>query len=61
MNIDTDVIVELRDNPSKSTVIVVHSKCNLILNFYWDPGQRNIAVRLLAGTVGESMSDFVSE
>ena len=60
-NFGIDIIVELRDSPSNRIGIVAHSKCNLIFNSYWDPGQLNIAVRLLVGTVGESMSDFESE
>jgi hypothetical protein len=60
-NFDIDIIVELRDSPSNSIGVVAHSKFNLILKFYWDPGQHNLAVRLLAGTVRESMSDFESE
>ena len=60
-NFDIDIIVEVRDSPSNSIGTVAHSKFNIILNFYWDPGQLNIAVRLLAGAVGESMSDFESE
>jgi len=60
-NFDIDIIVQVRDSPSNTIGIAGHSKFNLILNFYWDPGQLNIAVRLLAGTDGESMSDFESE
>jgi hypothetical protein len=45
-NFDIDVIVEVMNCLSNSIGIVEHSKFNLILNFYWDPGQLNIGIRI---------------